>query len=508
MIYFRLFCPTLRLAAVKKNKKVKRKQVSLQEFLGENGTETKQGMVQVTKAIAPSWVEEIEDDDEYDRPLQTFSLPTAPRASRAMDDVPENAPFMAHLSNLPFDVEDEDIYELFAEMEVDSLRLPREDGTNGRSRGFGYIEFKRRNDLIAALSMPDPHIRGRRIRIDISTDADQKRGGRGRYDGDTSNWRKEGGGGRGGDDEEGGRRGYGGFGGGGKEWSTNSTEEGGNWRSNMKQRSDSPPPMRRSNYTSDRGGDREGGDRGGFGRDRYMGRGSGERSDRIERSGIERSDRIERSGIERSAPRDDTAAEPAERPKLNLQKRTLPLPELVVVPLDETVDEHKEEVAKRPDPTPVSAADIFGEAKPVDTSAREREVEERLERERLAREQALDDARKERAAAAEAARAAAEAARAESAAEADMEGVEGTKVNGDDKEAAEAAAPPVVNNWRRKTEDVPSNGNAADAHPRTQSPVRRRFSPDRRGGPRRMGELGELLFIFSGSLQWLLKTLL
>lgn len=333
-IFYSLHSPLSPLSARaratgKKIKKVKRKAVPLQDFLAENGGDgSKVITAQITKVVAPaSWVDECDEDEiEYNRPLQAFSLPTAPRASRAMDDVPENAPFIAHLSNLPFDVDDEDLYDFFIEQEVESLRLPREDG-GGRSRGFGYIEFKSRNDLIAALMMPDPHIRNRRIRIDVSTESDQKRGSGGRYGrdsgfGDTSNWRKEGAGG-GSRDDEGRGRSY------GmsrdrpeREWPSSAGDEGGNWRDNMKKRSDSPPPqrsgdggggMRRGYGGGDR--DRDGGDRyggGGESRDRYMGRGSGGRYE---------SDRP----IARSE--NDTA----ERPKLVLQKRTLPLPEIVQV---------------------------------------------------------------------------------------------------------------------------------------------------------------------------------
>lgn len=489
MFLFCLFVFFNLTAANKKNKKAKRKAVSLQDFLGVNGSDTKTGIVQVTKAIAPSWADEIEEDDEYDRPLQTFSLPTAPRASRSLDDVPEEPPFIAHLCNLPFDVEDEDIYNLFIDQEVEKLRVPREDGGE-RSRGFGYIEFKTRNDLIAALTLPDPNIRTRRIRIDISNDENQKRGGGrgGRYDGDSSNWRRDGGSGR--DDEDGGgRRNNYSSSGVTRDWSSNPDEEGGNWRQSLKVKSDSPPPIRRSNF------DRDGGDRGGFehrdrgdrfdrdrgsGNDRPMTRSNIIESDRpLTRSNIIESDRpMKRSNI------DVVEAVAAERPKLNLQKRTLPLPEIVVAPEDEEEVKVAEEPPKRTEPKSVPAVDIFGEAKPVDTAARDRAIEERLESIRLAQAEAAEKERLERdAAKAEAAATAA----AEKAAEAEKVVVNGVA---DGKE--EPAAPaPAVNNWRIKTttDDQSTNGNA-DAAPRTHSPTsRRRFSPDRRGGgPRRIGE--------------------
>lgn len=68
---------------------------------------------------------------------------------------------------------------------------------------------------------------------------------------------------------------------------------------------------------------------------------------------------------------------PLQRPKLNLKPRTAP----------------KEEVTSGA-PAPSSrAASIFGGAKPVDTAAREREVEERLQKEQEKMQRHLEDDR-------------------------------------------------------------------------------------------------------------------
>lgn len=68
-----------------------------------------------------------------------------------------------------------------------------------------------------------------------------------------------------------------------------------------------------------------------------------------------------------------------ERPKLNLQPRTKPIESVVVS------EESKEEGSEEPvqisapiAPASAPAMKIFGAAKPVDTTAREREIEERL----------------------------------------------------------------------------------------------------------------------------------
>lgn len=79
------------------------------------------------------------------------------------------------------------------------------------------------------------------------------------------------------------------------------------------------------------------------------------------------------------------AAEPRQRPKLQLQPRTKPV-ESTATSEDQTKDSSvesksttgSEPTQRTPAPTPVPAVNIFGAAKPVDTTAREREIEERL----------------------------------------------------------------------------------------------------------------------------------
>lgn len=50
-------------------------------------------------------------------------LPTAPRAARGPgideENIPTNPPYVAYISNLPYDVDEADLAEFFAEMKVD-----------------------------------------------------------------------------------------------------------------------------------------------------------------------------------------------------------------------------------------------------------------------------------------------------------------------------------------------------------------------------------------------------
>ena len=87
--------------------------------------------------------------------------------------------------------------------------------------------------------------------------------------------------------------------------------------------------------------------------------------------------------------RDDA---PKKRPKLNLQPRTIPIENLLPLPSQENKedialeDEYDASKKIKPRPTTVSAATIFGSAKPDDTAAREREIKNKLKMKRLAAE--------------------------------------------------------------------------------------------------------------------------
>lgn len=458
------------MSSGKKGKKTSKKStISLGEFLTD-GNAALASQVQVAVPVKPrDWADECDDDDD-DRPVRTqmIALPTAPRATRLLNDdtVPHNPPFQAYMSNLPYDLNDEDVYVFFDGMEIVSLRLPRDDSDSGRLRGFGYVEFAKRQDLIDALSIPEPMLNGRRIRIDFSSEGDRNRNQRNNrynndnYGGDSDrpmgNWRD----GPRVERDQGQRRPYNSYNrdrgdrdGGergdsdrGNRYGSSEGSAGGNWRlgDRPSQPAPSSPPSSRRGF--DRGGAERVGDRGGF-----------RRGPGADRSG-------DRGGRREMEP-------PMERPKLVLQPRTLPLPEkpkpesepegserdVSPDPKSQEDKENEERAEPRPKPTPVPAAKLFGEAKPVDTAAKLREIEERLQ----------EKERQRKAAAAEAAAAA--AAVADTAEE--EEGKEKSDPSKDDagEEHSEgkpaAKKPEEVNNWRVRSEN--------DQQDRGQSPSRR-----------------------------------
>lgn len=449
----------------KKGKKTSKKnKLSLGEFLTD-GNATPVSQVQVAVPVKlRDWADEC-DDEEDERPTRTqlIALPTAPRATRLLNDdiVPHHPPFSAYISNLPYDLSDNDLYDFFQDMEISSLRLPRDDGDSGRLRGFGYIEFAKRQDLIDALSISEPLIHGRRIRIDLSSENDQKRMQRNNrnydnnYGGDSErsmgNWRE----GPRPERDQGQRRTYNNYNrdrgdrdNDRERYPTDSS--GGNWR--LGDRPTQPPPL--SPPSNRRGYDR------------------GDRGDRGFRRGGDRSG--DRGGRRDMEP-------PMERPKLVLQPRTLPLPDR---PKPESEpDEHErdakserkhgsdnetsedkeneEQRESRPKPTPVPAAKVFGDAKPVDTASRLIEIEQRLqEKQKQEREE-----RQRKAAAASAAAASASSGDEEKEkSDPSKEEEQSTEEHSDDKTEKKTEE---ISNWRVRSDTD------KDTERRGQSPARR-----------------------------------
>lgn len=67
---------------------------------------------------SPSWTDPFAPPQE----VQRIVLPTAPRAARAgavdLSSLPKGPPYTAFLGNLPYDVEEEDIFRFFQNVQV------------------------------------------------------------------------------------------------------------------------------------------------------------------------------------------------------------------------------------------------------------------------------------------------------------------------------------------------------------------------------------------------------
>ncbi|RUS82262.1 hypothetical protein EGW08_009973 [Elysia chlorotica] len=412
----------------KKKKKEGKKTLTLDQFLQSTGD---------SEPKSANWATLTEPDDESDTVIKfdRSVLPSAPKAAMgpkySEEDIPRNGPYSAHLGNVSYDAQEHDLENFFGDLRIEQVRLITD---NGRPRGYAYVDFQTREDLIEALTYHEREFMGRPIRVDLATTKDQDSRGPSRdnyrsnepdrTDGD---WRRRGPledpPARSGFDRDRGGGGGGGFG-------DRDRDRGGGFGDRDRDRGGFADRDRGGfgDRDRDRGGfgdrdrgfgDRDRGsgfgdrDRGsGFG-DRDRGSGFGDRDrgsgfgDRDRGSGFEDRERSNRGygfrdrddggrfggrrddygggrrddfgggrrddygggrrddySDRRPSSRDGSADAPKTRPKLKLQPRSKPV-------------ENKE---NEPAAAPTRSQSIFGAAKPVDTAAREKAIEEKLKK--------------------------------------------------------------------------------------------------------------------------------
>ncbi|KAI8085821.1 uncharacterized protein B0P05DRAFT_585338 [Gilbertella persicaria] len=89
------------------------------------------------------------------------------RAPRAPAELPTRPPFTAHVANLAFESTEDDLGELFNNLNISNIRLVR-DRESDRSKGFGYVEFDDLDSLKGALELSGENVHGRSIRVNIA----------------------------------------------------------------------------------------------------------------------------------------------------------------------------------------------------------------------------------------------------------------------------------------------------------------------------------------------------
>ncbi|PKS13278.1 hypothetical protein jhhlp_000049 [Lomentospora prolificans] len=339
--------------------------------------------------------------------------------------LPTRPPYTAHLGNLPYDATMEAVNDFFADCGVVSVRII-EDRELQRPKGFAYVEFQELDGLKKALELDGQSFNGRYIKVKIA-DPPRDRGG-GDSGRDLSDWTRKGPLAdlpRGNDRREFGERRQVDFS--ERRAPREPADDGkvrdfGNWErkgplSPLPQ--PEAPPMSREGSRARNNADPL--------RNRHQspswGEGRPEGSRPPQREFREKPERVpsaaerdmqwrsnmrpnpqnaspsqSREGSETPASPSQAPAAPATRPKLNLAKRTV----------SEAPD------AASPATTGDSKSNPFGGARPIDTMAREREIEEKRQQAIKERREAEEKAKEER-------RLAKEAAAKEAAAKAEAE---------------------------------------------------------------------------------------
>ncbi|XP_037077873.1 TATA-binding protein-associated factor 2N-like isoform X2 [Pollicipes pollicipes] len=165
-------------AGGKKGKRKKGVSLDLNVFLqNEKGASDGKAIV-ITKTGGSSWADQRDDFDA--EPEKTVVLPTAPSSVRGgmsvdLDRIPVNGPYKVFLANVSYDADEDMISAMFQGLDVVSVHLPSD--STGRFRGFGYVEFSNREDLIEALQMDDLEVGGRKLRIDLKTPSERDQRG-------------------------------------------------------------------------------------------------------------------------------------------------------------------------------------------------------------------------------------------------------------------------------------------------------------------------------------------
>ncbi|KAK5912798.1 hypothetical protein CesoFtcFv8_002636 [Champsocephalus esox] len=385
------------MAASAKKKNKKGKTLTLTDFLADDkGTSSNAPPSYPVKST--SWADETDDldgdvstswhvEEDYSRAsnIDRSVLPTAPRSAREPDvdrsRLPRSPPYTAFLGNLPYDVSEESIKDFFRGLAISAnlgnrrIRVDIADQSNDKERDNGSMGGRDRGGRMSDLG-PDKTDsdwrapRGSTEADDAPPKREEAFGGRSRDRYEPDRFR------------DGPRR-------------DNDRYDGG--RDRFRDRYDD-----RDRRDFDRGGfDSRGGGAGGSSR-RAFGtgfrrdddfRGSSDSYGQRERYGGSE-DRFERKE-ERREERSDAGS--TQRPKLNLKPRSMPAEEggSAGGGGGGGGGGGPSPAVAAPPSSGSRASSIFGSAKPVDTAAKEREVEERLKKqeERLQRQLEEDKGR-------------------------------------------------------------------------------------------------------------------
>jgi len=176
--------------------KKKAPKMSLNEFLGDD--------------TLGSWADEMDSlptapslkTDEDRRPGDRFgrrddfssSRPDRPFSSREEVPLPSHPPFTAFIGNLAFDITESELATFFGPHETKSIKIIKD--RDDKPKGFGYIEFAELDALKDALSRTGSQLSGRSIRVSVAEPPKERAGFSGGAPEDDSkfsgNWRRDG----------------------------------------------------------------------------------------------------------------------------------------------------------------------------------------------------------------------------------------------------------------------------------------------------------------------------
>lgn len=147
-------------------KKVKK--ISLFEFQNE-----------VDTVGSSSWADDVSDlptNVNYERSTVSHAPSSNARPATPPMDLPHYGPFVAKFINLDYRTSEHDFAELFDNsFKIVEIKMPLDMDTN-RSRGFAFVEFEDRDSLGKALQLDGQTFQGRNMRVILAEQRQQRPG--------------------------------------------------------------------------------------------------------------------------------------------------------------------------------------------------------------------------------------------------------------------------------------------------------------------------------------------
>jgi RNA recognition motif-containing protein len=76
------------------------------------------------------------------------------------------------VGNLPFRLTENDLAQFIGPQGIKDIRFPRD--FEDRPKGFAYVEFEGRDELVEALKLDGQDLDGRQVKMDVALDRERK----------------------------------------------------------------------------------------------------------------------------------------------------------------------------------------------------------------------------------------------------------------------------------------------------------------------------------------------
>ncbi|KAG7391881.1 Eukaryotic translation initiation factor 4B [Phytophthora pseudosyringae] len=96
-----------------------------------------------------------------------------PREERPKNAVPDVGPWKLFVGNLPFRLSEDELAEFIGPQGVKDIRFPRD--FENRPKGFAYVEFHEKEQLVQALQLDGRNLDGRQVKLDVALDRERER---------------------------------------------------------------------------------------------------------------------------------------------------------------------------------------------------------------------------------------------------------------------------------------------------------------------------------------------